>query len=85
MGKWRYSSIFLDIGTRWRLVISFMPRPHYLRINRPGTHWIGDWVGPRVGLEVTSKCSRENNTIMTMRNLVLTLAGAWYSLNARLI
>jgi hypothetical protein len=21
----------------------------------PGTHWIGDWVGPRAGLDVVSK------------------------------
>jgi hypothetical protein len=30
MGEWRYSSI-LDLGTRWRWVISFTPRPFYPR------------------------------------------------------
>jgi hypothetical protein len=27
MGQWRYSSTILDLGTRWRWVVSFMPRP----------------------------------------------------------
>jgi hypothetical protein len=30
MREWRYSSTFLDLGTRWRRVISFthLPLPH---------------------------------------------------------
>jgi hypothetical protein len=35
MGEWRYSSTIPDIGTRWRWVGSFTPRPLYLRGNRP--------------------------------------------------
>jgi hypothetical protein len=31
-------------------VVSFTPRPLYLRGNCPGTHWVGWWVGPRVVL-----------------------------------
>jgi hypothetical protein len=27
MGEWRYTSTILDLGTRWRLVVSFKPRP----------------------------------------------------------
>jgi hypothetical protein len=27
MGEWRYSSTILDIGTRWRWVVSFTPLP----------------------------------------------------------
>jgi hypothetical protein len=27
MGEWRYSSTILDLGTRWRWVVSFMPQP----------------------------------------------------------
>jgi hypothetical protein len=37
---------FLDLGTNWRLVVSFKPRPLY-----PPTQWIGGWVGPRAGLD----------------------------------
>jgi hypothetical protein len=31
MGKWRYSSTILNIGTRWRGVVSFMPLLLYLK------------------------------------------------------
>jgi hypothetical protein len=34
---------FLDLGTSWRWVVSFTPRP----LNPRGTHWIGGWVGPK--------------------------------------
>jgi hypothetical protein len=37
----------LDLGTRWRWVVSFTPWPLY-----PGTHWTGGWVGPRASLDV---------------------------------
>jgi hypothetical protein len=56
MGEWRYSSTFLDLGTRWRLVISSTPLPLYPPAERaPVKHWIGVWVGPRVGLNATEK------------------------------
>jgi hypothetical protein len=35
MDEWRYSSTILDLGTRWRRVVSFTPRPLYPRGNRP--------------------------------------------------
>jgi hypothetical protein len=28
-GEWRYSSTFLDLGTRWRWVVGFTPLPPY--------------------------------------------------------
>jgi hypothetical protein len=34
MGEWRYSSNFLDLGTRWRRVVSFTPLPLYPRGKR---------------------------------------------------
>jgi hypothetical protein len=27
MGRWRYSSLIVNLGTRWRRLVSFMPRP----------------------------------------------------------
>jgi hypothetical protein len=33
MGECRYSSTILDLGTRWRLEVSFTPRPLYLSGN----------------------------------------------------
>jgi hypothetical protein len=58
VGKWRYSSIILDLSTRWRLVISFKPLPLYPEEMAPGTHWIGDCVGPRADMN----CSRKRKS-----------------------
>jgi hypothetical protein len=41
----------INIGTRWRWVVSFTPRPLYSRRRAPGTRWIGGWVGPRAVLD----------------------------------
>jgi hypothetical protein len=41
---------FFDLGTQWRIVVSFTPRER-----DPGTHWIGDWAGPRVVLDAVVK------------------------------
>jgi hypothetical protein len=35
MGEWRYSSIILGLGTRWRSVISFTPLPLYPQAFHP--------------------------------------------------
>jgi hypothetical protein len=40
---------FLDLSTSWRGVISFMPQPLYPRGK------IGDWMGPRTGLDDMEK------------------------------
>jgi len=45
---WLYS--FFNLGARWRWVVNAMPRPLYPR-ERPGTHYIGGWVGLRAGLD----------------------------------
>ena len=52
MWKWyRYSST-LNIGTRWRWVVNFTPRPLYPPEHSTGTHWIRGWVGPRADREI---------------------------------
>jgi hypothetical protein len=56
--KWGSGCIdprILDLGTSWRLVVSFIPRPPYPRESAPGTHWIGGWVGPRTALDDVKK------------------------------
>jgi hypothetical protein len=45
----------LDLGSRWRWVISFTPRPLYPQGKSPGTHWIGGWVAPRAVLGAVVK------------------------------
>jgi hypothetical protein len=45
----------LDLGTRWRWVVSFMLRPLYPGEIVPGTHWIGGWMVSRTGLDAVVK------------------------------
>jgi hypothetical protein len=52
MGEWRYSSTTLDLSTRWRWLVSFLPQPLSLG-KRP--HWIGGWVVTRATLEAAKK------------------------------
>jgi hypothetical protein len=39
MGEWRYSSTHFDLGTIWRWVVSFTPRPLYPQGKRPWYPW----------------------------------------------
>jgi hypothetical protein len=36
-------------------MVSFRPLPQYTRGKAPGTHWIGDWVSPKAGLDATKR------------------------------
>jgi hypothetical protein len=45
----------IDLGTRWRCVVSFTPQPLYPREGYPGTHWIGGWVSSRAVLDAVVK------------------------------
>jgi hypothetical protein len=46
----KISPRILNLGTRWRWMVSFTPRER-----NPGTHWIEVWVGPRAGLDAVMK------------------------------
>jgi hypothetical protein len=50
VGELRYSSTFLDLGTRWGEWSA--SRPYRFT---PGTHWIGSRAGPRTGLDAVEK------------------------------
>jgi hypothetical protein len=50
MGKWRYSFTIINLGTRWRWVVSFTHLSFSLRGNSPINHCIEGRVGPRHGL-----------------------------------
>jgi hypothetical protein len=54
--------LFLDLGARRRWVASTTPRPLYPR-ERPGTHCIGGWVGPRARLDVCEKSRPHRDSI----------------------
>jgi hypothetical protein len=72
---WRYSSTILDLGTRWRWVVSFTPLLLYPLGKDPGTHWIGGWLGPGAGMDFMKKRKsypcRESNTGHPAHNLSL--------------
>jgi len=60
----------LDLGSRWRRVVSFTSGRLTPSERTPGTHWIGGWVGPRAGLDTVSKrnisASAANRTPMSI-------------------
>jgi hypothetical protein len=64
---WRQSLLLesvlcVNIDVRWLWVVSATPRPLYPR-ERPGTHCIGGWVGPRAGLNWCGKSHFYRNSI----------------------
>jgi hypothetical protein len=44
MRSWCIDLNFLDLGTSWRLVVSFTPLPLYSWRKNSGTLWVGGWV-----------------------------------------
>jgi hypothetical protein len=62
-------------------VVSFNPPPLYPRERTPDTHWIGDWVGPRAGLDAVAKRKipspfRESNSDHPAYNPPLSYPGS---------
>jgi hypothetical protein len=45
----------LNLGTRWRWVVSFTPRTLYHRGENPDNHWTGGRLGPRADLDAVAK------------------------------
>jgi hypothetical protein len=54
--------LFLQLGTRRGWVVSVTPRPIYPR-ERLGTHYIGGWVGLRVGRDRCGKSRLHRDSI----------------------
>jgi len=54
--------LFLNLGARWGGVVNATPRPLY-PWERPGTHCIGGWVGPREGLDWCGKSRVHRDSI----------------------
>ena len=61
-GEWKYNS---SLYVTWTLdgVGSQRHDPASLPPERPGTHWIEDWVGPRAGLDGCGKSRPHRNSI----------------------
>jgi len=49
-----YFYSFFNLDTRWGCVVKATLLPLYPR-KRPGTHFLGGWVGPRAGLDGSRK------------------------------
>jgi hypothetical protein len=45
----------LNLGARWRWVVSFTHQPLYSLWKTPGIHWRGGWVVPKASLETVVK------------------------------
>jgi hypothetical protein len=52
--------LILDLGARWGEWSASRPGRIYPREKNPGTHWIGDWVGFRAGLDITTMVTTRN-------------------------
>jgi hypothetical protein len=59
MEEWRYSSAFLDLGTRQ---LTSLPQAPAVGETSPGTHWTWGSVGPKVNLDAV-----ENRNILHCR------------------
>jgi hypothetical protein len=54
--------LILELGARRGWMVNTTPRPLYPQ-ERPGTHCIGGWVGPRAGLDVCEKSRPHRDSI----------------------
>jgi hypothetical protein len=90
MEEKRYSSTVLNLITRWRCQLhapAALPRGEML----PVAHFIGDWVSPRAGLDVTGNRKvtsryRESNPDLSTWSLRCSKwreGGAWSKLDGR--
>jgi hypothetical protein len=55
MGEWRYSSPFLILELNGGRCSASLPCHFTFGERAQDTHWIGVWVGPRVGLDAVEK------------------------------
>jgi hypothetical protein len=68
MGEYKYSSIILDRGTKWKWSATRLGR-FAAGEKAPSTHWIGGWVGPRAGL----------NALVNYRNMFIQPVACRYT------
>jgi hypothetical protein len=54
-GSGSIGPLILNLGTRWKWVVSFTLRPLYPAKRATGIHWIGGWVGPTAGTAAVTK------------------------------
>jgi hypothetical protein len=81
MSEWRYSSISLDLGTRWKWVFSFTTRQFYSRGNRSLLPLDKRWVGLRFGFEDVKKTKnlapRKKWSVQNYNVCIYAVSGTW--------
>ena len=78
MGKSRYSSTHINLVSRWRRVVNFLPQPLCPLGIPPGTDWVGGWVDLRTRLDILEKRKkslprRESNHNFPVQPVTLSL------------
>jgi len=54
-GEEVYLQALFDLISRWRLAVSFTPRPHHPQGKSPWFPWDRSWVSPRTNLDAVVK------------------------------
>jgi hypothetical protein len=71
MGSRGIAPLILNLTTRRKWVVSFMPWPLFPPGRKPSIHWIGKWVNPRANLDILE---RKKKSIMFASILVPNLS-----------
>jgi hypothetical protein len=77
MGEWRYSSTFLDLGTRWRQAVSFTALPLYPRGYSTQYPWDRRLGGPR---SRSGRCGEETNVTLLGKPFIFIFIRPYWSL-----
>jgi hypothetical protein len=70
----------LNLRTRWRCVIRFIPQPLELRGKTHGRHWTGNCVDPGAGLEL---CKQRKISTTVPQSSSLNLVAIWTTSSRR--
>ena len=54
-GSRRIAPFIINLGSRWKWVVNFTPRPLYSLGNKPRTRWMEEWMEDRAGVDVLEK------------------------------
>jgi hypothetical protein len=54
-GSRRITPFIINLGSRWKWVVNFTPRPLYSLGNNPRTRWKEEWTEDRAGVDVLEK------------------------------
>jgi hypothetical protein len=79
MGSGCIDPHFPDLGTNWRWMVNFTPRPLYPQERAPGIHWIGGRVNSGAGLDDVEKRNFLTLSGLEFRPLVVQPVASRYT------